>query len=64
MVTFKINNSKGKVPAIQSFLRCLSRIKSMKKKEVGSGVGSGSGSPTLLIVNILIISETVALGIL
>jgi hypothetical protein len=62
MVTLKIKNSRGKVPAIQSFLRCLFRIKSMKK-EVGSGVGSGSGSPTLLFVNILIISETVALGI-
>jgi hypothetical protein len=61
MLTFKINNSEGKVPAIQSFLRCLSRIKSMKK-EVGSGVGSGS--PALLIVNILIISESVTLGIL
>jgi hypothetical protein len=63
MVTFKIKNSTGKVPAIQSFLRFLSRMKSMKK-EVGTGVGSGSGSPTLLIVNILIISETVSLGIL
>jgi hypothetical protein len=63
MITFKIANSEGKVPAIQSFIRCLSRIKSMKK-EVGSGVGSGSGSPTLLIVIILIISETVALEIL